>query len=198
MRKKSHISLARYLIRGLGLEELRHHKNAFCLGSVLPDLNPKMFAVPHDYDGTFENLKELIHQTLNEAAQGEESRRLLWRRAGVIMHYLADYFTYPHNASYEGNLKDHCMYESRMKCHMRVLVWMPEGRMIFEDARENAERIGSREELFAYIARTHGAYMRELTHSPERDCRQILTLCATVLNVFSDLITLERKVSLIA
>lgn len=193
MRKKTHISVAGYLVRGLGLEELRRHKKAFCLGSILPDLNPKMFAEPHEYNGTFKPLKELMRQILDDTSQGEENERVIWRRAGVVMHYLADYFTYPHNTSFLGNLKDHCMYESRMKCHMRVLVWMPEGRKIFEEAQKAAEEIVSRAELYAYIARAHRSYMREPAHTPESDCRQILMLCATVLNALSELIQTERQ-----
>lgn len=193
MRKKSHISLARYLVRGLGIEELRQHRKAFCLGSILPDLNPKMLAVPHEYDGTFGALQELIRQILDDTSQEEERERVLWRRTGVVMHYLADYFTYPHNSSFEGSLKDHCLYESRMKCHMRVLVWMPEGRAIFGKAREAAAEIGSRGELFAYIAGTHRDYMGEKNHTPESDCRRILMLCATVLHAFTELIAEERR-----
>ena len=193
MRKKSHISLARYLVRGLGFEGLRRHRKLFCFGSIMPDLNPKMFARPHEYDGTFGTLQELICQILEDTSQGEENERVLWRRTGVAMHYLADYFTYPHNSSFEGSLKDHCLYESRLKCHMRVLVWMPEGREIFARARESAAKIGSEEELFAYIAGNHRDYMREKSHTLESDCRWILMLCATVLLAFAELIAEERR-----
>ena len=194
MRKKSHVALARYLVRGLGSEELARHRKAFCLGSILPDLNPKMLAVPHEYDTTFGTFRLLCRQTLNEAAgTGEENERVLWRRAGVAMHYLADYFTYPHNASFEGSVKDHCMYESELKYRMRVLVWMPEGREIFARAQETAEEIGSLEELFGYIARVHRRYMRAPIHTPESDCRQILELVAAAMIVFAGLVDLRRQ-----
>ena len=194
MRKKSHIALAGYLVRSLGSEELRQHRKAFCLGSILPDLNPKMLAAPHEYDTTFEAVRDLCRQTLDEAAEtGEESERVLWRRTGVAMHYLADYFTYPHDASFAGSLKDHCRYESEMKYRMRVLVWMPEGREIFARAKDTADKIGSLEELFGYIARTHGRYTRARTHSPESDCRQILELVAAAMIVFAGLIDLRRQ-----
>lgn len=194
MRKKSHVALARYLVRGLGSPELARHRKAFCLGSILPDLNPKMLAAPHEYDTTFESFCLLCRQTLDEAARtGEENERVLWRRTGVATHYLADYFTYPHNASFEGSVKDHCMYESELKYRMRVLVWMPEGREIFARARETAEEIGSIEELFGYITRMHKRYMRARTHSPESDCRLILELCAAAMIVFAELIDTKRQ-----
>ena len=34
---------------------------------------------------------------------------------GVIIHYIADYFTFPHNDHYPGNVKDHCYYERDLK-----------------------------------------------------------------------------------
>ena len=194
MRKKSHVALARYLVRGLGSEELSRHRKAFCLGSILPDLNPKMFKVPHEYDTTFELFRDLCRQTLYEAAEaGEENERVLWRRMGVAMHYLADYFTYPHNASFTGSLKDHCMYESELKYRMRVLVWMPEGREIFARAKDTADEIGSLEELFGYIMRMHRKYMRFPIHTPETDCRQILELVATAMAVLVGQIDLRRQ-----
>lgn len=197
MRKKSHISLAGYLVRNLGLEELKKHKKAFYFGSIMPDLNPKMLAVPHEYDKTFKPLKELLAQTLAETAEDGENERIFWRRAGVVMHYLADYFTYPHNASFAGSIKDHCMYESNMKYCMRVLVYMPESQTIFEDARDAADEISSLRELFAYIERTHRDYTRH-EHSVESDCRQILSLCATVLVVLSELVCAQREMEMAA
>lgn len=38
---------------------------------------------------------------------------------GQISHYLADYFTYPHNKIYPGSLKDHCSYEEKLKRDLR-------------------------------------------------------------------------------
>ena len=49
MRKKSHISLAGYLVREMNLEEFDRHKKAFYLGSILPDLTPKMITSPHEF-----------------------------------------------------------------------------------------------------------------------------------------------------
>lgn len=194
MRKKSHISLAGCLVRGLELEELRQHRKAFCLGSILPDLNPRMLTVPHEYDGTYGPLKDMVRQTLcDAAARGWESERVFWRRAGVIMHYLADYFTYPHNTSFAGNLRDHCAYENRMKHCMRVLVRMPKGREIFREGRQIAEGIGSCAELFAYISRSHRAYLRERRHTPESDCERILLLCAAALSALLELREAERQ-----
>ena len=192
MRKKSHISLAGYLVRSLGMEELEKHKKAFYFGSIMPDLNPKMLAVPHEFDATFESLKALFFRILKEITDDGENERILWRRVGVAMHYLADYFTYPHDAAFKGSLKDHCMYESEMKYYLRVLVHMPEAQAILEDARGVADEIGSLNELFEYIEKMHQKYGR-VVHSVSADCRQILSLCATVMIAFTEMIDMQRE-----
>ena len=40
MRKKSHISLAWYLMNSEGMDALKLHKGSFYMGSVLPDCMP--------------------------------------------------------------------------------------------------------------------------------------------------------------
>ena len=40
MRKKSHISLARYIVANTKDEELKKHKLSFYIGSILPDCKP--------------------------------------------------------------------------------------------------------------------------------------------------------------
>ena len=47
------------------------------------------------------------------------TREVKWRRVGEVVHYIADYFTFPHNEIYPGNLKDHCMYEKELKLYLR-------------------------------------------------------------------------------
>ena len=44
MRKKSHISLARDIVRNSEDEGLRKHKWAFYLGSILPDIKPSFLS----------------------------------------------------------------------------------------------------------------------------------------------------------
>lgn len=194
MRKKSHISLAGYLVRELGLEELANHKMAFYLGSILPDLNPGMVREPHEFSVTYGKLQESIYQVIEDGAKDDYKERVMWRRLGVIMHYLADYFTFPHNTSYEGNLKDHCLYERDMKYWMRDYVRTPEAMVIFRRQRTEAAKIRDVDELFGYIEDTHWEYMRA-SHTAEDDCRWILSLCSTVLIAVAAMIREGQKAS---
>ena len=57
MRKKSHISLARYLVRNLDDTGLRKHKLSFYIGSILPDCKPSFLYKKHEITGTFPKVK---------------------------------------------------------------------------------------------------------------------------------------------
>lgn len=197
MRKKSHISLAMYLVRELKLEGLEKHKKAFCLGSILPDLTPKMVTSPHEFDSTYGELKDFVRYIYTEGTDGEWNERVFWRRLGVVLHYMADYFTFPHNAACQGTLKDHCMYESEMKYYLRAYVWTPEAKAVFVEAKKRAKRMHTLEALFSYVEAAHRRYLRS-GHSMEEDCRQILSVCATACLVLAEMAYTENSAELAA
>lgn len=180
MRKKSHISLAGYLVREMDLEEFDRHKKAFYLGSILPDLTPKMITSPHEFQTSYQELKGRIQTLLQDARSGEYKERVLFRRMGVVMHYLADYFTFPHNVTYDGNLKDHCLYERDMKHALRSYVRTPEAQEIFRLQQMRQGQIRTTGELFSYIEQMHRAYLKQ-PHSAQDDCRWIVELCSWVM-----------------
>lgn len=186
MRKKSHISLAMYLVRELKLEGLIRHKKAFCLGAILPDLTPKMITSPHEFETSYDKMQDFVRDIFRDGAENEWKERVLWRRIGVALHYMADYFTFPHNTSFDGSLKDHCMYESEMKYYLRDFVQTPEAGRIFREARRRAAGLGNLEALFAYVKKRHCAYMQR-PHSVENDCYEIVMLCSTAFVVMAEL-----------
>ena len=53
MRKKSHISLARYIVNNMEDNDLKKHKLSFYIGSVLPDIKPSFVYKRHEMDGTY-------------------------------------------------------------------------------------------------------------------------------------------------
>lgn len=187
MRKKSHISLAGYLVREMRLEELLEHKKAFYLGSILPDLTPKMFAEPHNFMTSYEKLREDMEQIAEHGAGGGYKERVIWRNIGVVMHYLADYFTFPHNSTYDGNLKDHCLYERDLKYWLRGFVRTPEAMMIFREQRMVVRHITSLSELFVSIEQMHEAYLAG-DHTVEDDCRWIVAMCSRALLYFASVL----------
>ena len=54
MRKKSHVSLSRYLLDHIDSELLENHRKAFIVGSVLPDCKPSFVTTKHNMEETFD------------------------------------------------------------------------------------------------------------------------------------------------
>ncbi len=42
---------------------------------------------------------------LTDVRLDESNQRVYWRRFGEVIHYMADYFTFPHNKTYTGQLQ---------------------------------------------------------------------------------------------
>ncbi len=137
MRKKSHILLARYLADQMEVSEsLQSHRKAFCLGSILPDIRPSFLTKKHEFFGTIDEIEGKITR-LVEVAPEERNERVYWRQFGEVIHYMADYFTFPHNKTYTGTLIEHGQYEKALK---NDLIHQREPRTVF---RKN-EKCGRR------------------------------------------------------
>ena len=119
MRKKSHILVARYLADQMpATKSLQSHRKAFCLGSILPDIKPSFLTKKHEYFGTFEEIQGKMKALIDNDPK-ESKERVYWRRFGEVMHYMADYFTFPHNKNFTGNLYEHNKYEKHLKNHLK-------------------------------------------------------------------------------
>lgn len=175
MRKKSHISLARFLVQGSGSDILSHRWKAFYLGSLLPDCRPSFLTMRHEYDGTFEMVEDKLRRLVEARALLADSMRYMVD-LGQVFHYIADYFTFPHNSHYPGNLKDHCRYEECLKQGLRA--YIRGGYAIFHS--EENEKISSVEDILAYIQENHRVYMENVS-SVEEDCEYITRVCSQVL-----------------
>mgnify|MGYP001138266503 CR=1 FL=1 len=176
MRKKSHISLARDIVRNSEDEGLRKHKWAFYLGSILPDIKPSFLYKKHEIDGTFEQVKKEVRELSDSHGKYREHATKYYRNLGQITHYIADYFTYPHNTHFPGNIKDHCVYEEHLKHGLRA--YIREGKAVFYTG--NTRRMRSVDEILAYIREEHEAYM-SAPRSVEDDCAYITRVSSQVL-----------------
>ena len=71
MRKKSHLSLAGFLVQGMDNEVRSRRWRSFYLGNILPDCKPSFVTVRHEYDKTFDLMAEMLR------ASGR-GRRIFW------------------------------------------------------------------------------------------------------------------------
>ena len=176
MRKKSHISLARFLVRKAGDDVLRRRWKAFYVGSLLPDCRPSFLTVRHEYEETFDLVERKIRSLTEDAGRRPEDSMRYMIDLGQIFHYIADYFTFPHNSNYSGSLKDHCIYEKYLKFRLRSYI---RERACVLCAAEG-EQLYSVEDILDYIRRNHREYMKEF-RSVEEDCEYITRVCLQVL-----------------
>lgn len=176
MRKKSHISLAGFLVKGLENDVLSRRWKAFYVGSLLPDCRPSFLTVRHEYDETIGMVECKIRRLVGDREKFPADSMRYMIDLGQVFHYIADYFTFPHNTNYPGNLKDHCTYEKYLKLQLRS--YIREGNAVFHS--ENLQKITSVEDIINYIRGCHREYMQEL-RSVEEDCEYITRVCSQVL-----------------
>ncbi|WMJ87549.1 zinc dependent phospholipase C family protein [Anaerocolumna sp. MB42-C2] len=186
MRKKSHISLANYLIKSMKSEELVNHKKAFYIGSILPDCVPSFLTRKHNIEETFEILKKEIlkitdYYDMDRGMTGYYSRHL-----GVVTHYIADYFTFPHNDIFKGNLKEHCTYERDLKLAFRSYVKSDEAIR----GREHNSIFKSVDEILEFIKKMHEEYLKAIKVITV-DCFYIVELCHKVVDAILQIFELN-------
>ena len=184
VRKKSHILLARYLADQMPANEsLQSHRKAFCLGNILPDIQPSFVTKRHEYFGTFDEVQGKIRRLVQSGAGYND--REFWRRSGEVMPYIADYFTFPHNKTFDGTLYQHNTYEKHLKNELKAFVL--EGKAdVYTEKEIHFETLN---QLLQYIKEHHRRYLN-CKRNIDDDIHYILTVC---YQVFQGLFQLCRK-----
>lgn len=177
MRKKSHISLARFLVDRMQVQDLHDHKKSFYIGSILPDIKPSFLTKRHTIDETFETLIDEINKITTDYDINKGINCYYARHLGVITHYLSDYCTFPHNSIFEGNIKEHMQYEKLLKNSLKEYISRDE---VLRERKQN-QKFHSPEEIIHFIKKTHKEYMKSLKDVHE-DIQYIIYLCFKVVD----------------
>lgn len=79
-------------------------------GSVLPDVLIHTYVKGHTWSDRSSQVFQIIR------AHGERSQLhlLSFLRYGCALHYVEDFFTWTHNSTFKGTLKEHAAYEMRL------------------------------------------------------------------------------------
>ena len=177
MRKKSHIILARYLVKESKDKELQKHKYAFYLGSVLPDIKPSFLYRRHEITRTFPDLQKRIKRLSAEhQAYKEPSDTIFYRHLGEVSHYLAVYFTYPHKNKFNGGLREHCSYEEDLKKKLRQHIVSGKAA----SRKKKYIEFSAPEALFDFVEKTHQDYLSH-QNTVEGDISHIIPINSQVL-----------------
>ncbi|MBE5954541.1 MAG: hypothetical protein E7257_10400 [Lachnospiraceae bacterium] len=176
MRKKSHIFLSRGVIKGLGEENIIKHRYTFYVGSIVPDCLPSFLLRRHTMDETFDVFVKHMEKFVDKLNKKRKIGFAQSIRMGMILHYIADYFTLPHNSHYEGGFKEHCVYEGQQLRCMSSFVekFRNDGfKLEAPKALDDIKQIGE------YVKSRHKEYVR-LHQGVKDDCRFSLETCICV------------------
>lgn len=177
MRKKSHLTLASYLMNSDGMGQLATHKKAFYIGNILPDCIPTFITKRHRIDETFSILKRELTLLIEHYDFTRGITSYFCRHLGIILHHVADYFTFPHNSFYKGTLREHCKYEELLKHRLRSYVKSEDAKR----ERNTVPRFYSVEEICNMVHTMHDNY-RTSKHSLDNDCNYIITICHRIVD----------------
>lgn len=188
MRKKSHISLARYIVDALPDEDLKKHKLMFYLGSILPDIKPSFLYKRHEMEATFPALRKHIARLSEGEKVMQKKSRKYYLDLGQVSHYLADYFTFPHNTVFPGNIKDHCSYEEKLKKDLRE--YIGSGRAAAQQV--DKVKFCNAEALCDFIQEAHDEYIGH-KHNVEDDIQNIVEINKKALAGMLEVLELNRN-----
>ena len=177
MRKKSHLSLSLYLLDSLDSVLLEEHRKAFLLGSILPDCKPSFVTTKHNVEETFEMVCKEIEQLTIEAGDYKRISTAYCTKLGEITHYMADYFTFPHNNTFMGNIREHCVYEKELKHALKKYI---RSEKVYTN-KSIAESFKTPQDLCQFVKALHNQYLLA-KKSVEIDCMYIVALCHIVVS----------------
>lgn len=108
MRKITHINLGSFLLES---EEVHAKRKCFLFGNILPDCLPTFIYVKHNIDNTLDKVEKLLF----DLSRLSTETYLFWIKLGCLMHYIADYFTFPHTRLFHEGFWKHNSYEKELK-----------------------------------------------------------------------------------
>ncbi|MGN0612903.1 MAG: zinc dependent phospholipase C family protein [Porcipelethomonas sp.] len=131
MKTRDHIILAEIMVKKYMQRIPQSCKNAFILGNAGPDLNLFSYlkgtfsAKPfmgHNYENSQKYMKKLINKLTGFKKPGVQ----YYYNLGVLVHYLADSFTFAHNSIFGNSIKGHSEYEyaiHKIFCTDRIKIY---------------------------------------------------------------------------
>ena len=137
----------------------------------------------------FELVQKKIRTLTIDCRIDERNARVYWRQLGEVTHHVADYFTFPHNDTYEGTLLEHGQYEAELKRGLKK--YINNGEAIY-NCRKGVRFTGF-EQIITFIKRAHELYVSK-ERNVQEDIQFIITVCYQVMQGIVHL--LEKKLEI--
>ena len=163
MNKKCHWSLAGYL---MGNGSWRLYGLALKFGSIMPDILVHTYWTGHKYDTTAVR----VERKLTALEQSGTWNLVNCFRLGYNLHFLEDYFTYPHNSHFDGGFIAHCWYEHKLSKAMGEYLRQAQAAVALPASGDSIRTV---------LKRCHAEYM-QAAPSPENDVAYIVSAAQSV------------------
>lgn len=146
---------------------------AFVFGNISPDINIFTYIAGHTFEGSSKKIQKLLRMLQKKRKLEVKDYYLL----GKAMHYLMDFFTYPHNKTFLGTMKEHCSYEQEL----HVLFW----RKFHEKSNHQIsyEEEHKHKDIGDFISNVHQDYLTKRSNI-EDDCLYIKRMYEIVFGRF--------------
>lgn len=120
MLPKTHLYIADFTLDQIKGRGIYLNEKFFKIGNVIPDFSPYHKFIRHYQN----NSLEYVERTVSEIIGSTDINEISFK-SGVICHYLADYFCYPHFNNMTFNSKDiakHIQYETELNDYVEEFI----------------------------------------------------------------------------
>lgn len=166
METKDHLALARLITFSNRNFNKAYKAKAFETGCISPDINFLTYIKGHTYKGTISYVKSTVSKLQNKLKTVSDYYEL-----GRIIHFIADYFTFPHSPDFTGTLKQHVEYESKLHKYIETI-----------NGIDYSDKIGNRKGITlcsSMIDSAHEKYLG-MKHNLQTDWRFTSSVCSEV------------------
>lgn len=178
MQKFSHILLSNFLIKQhIEIKSLKPYKNYFRYGNILPDIRVSLLYSKHTFDSTYKTeVIPLIQKLMTEPTTTIKEYRAFAIHLGVVVHHLADYFTFAHHPTFHERYLNllHLLYETKM--NFVLIKYMHNTNFI--EHLEQFHPLTTVQDLLTHIETAYHSYSSIPTHrrTIENDCAYIVAV----------------------
>ena len=177
MNKSSHLRITGEVLANY-TELSKKQRLLVMAGCILPDILIHTYIKSHTWSGRSGEVFEKIRAYKNRHSRHDHD----YLQYGCVLHYIEDFFTWPHNASYEGTLKDHVKYETRLHQYLSEKQGKPQ--------KGSYIHAGNAEQLIAQLKDLHQEYMETETGMMTDHC--YITKAASMTAEYL-LVTMKEK-----
>lgn len=175
----SHILIGGFLHKYfLELHGIDLNYSSFIGGNLLPDFKPAYKRLPHELNSWEPFLKNEINKLSGCKQDKTRLSKNVSRRLGVICHFYADFFCYPHTEAFDGGTYQHVKYEWELDRFTRkyypALYWTDFGSRIPLNRRA--------ENLYNEFSKLHKEYIMQ-DQAFENDIVYTLRACIDTLSM---------------